>query len=114
MSSVRAVARYLRVSPRKARLVVRRLKGMPALKALEVLKLMPQKAARLACKVVKSAIANAEHNYGMDPEKLVIVKAVVDEGPRLKRIKPRAFGRADLMIRRYSHITIEVDQKEEG
>ncbi len=107
----RAVARYVRISPYKARLVVDLIRGKPVSEALNILNFTPKKAARLVKKVLESAIANAEHNYQMDPDRLYVKKAYVDEGPRLKRIWPRAFGRASRILKRTSHITIVVEEK---
>ncbi|HHI96453.1 MAG TPA: 50S ribosomal protein L22 [Thermodesulfatator atlanticus] len=107
----RAVARYVRISPYKARLVVDLIRGKPVDEALNILRFTPKKAARLVRKVLESAIANAEHNYQMDPDRLYVKRAYVDEGPRLKRIWPRAFGRASRILKRTSHITIVVEEK---
>ncbi len=109
---VRAVARFVRISPRKARLVLREIKGKPVQEALAILRFTPKKAARIVAKVVKSAAANAENNFEMSPEKLYIVKAYADDGPRLKRWVPRARGRVDMIQKRMSHITVVVDEKE--
>jgi len=108
-----ARARFVRVSPMKARLVIDEIRGKSVYEAKRILTFSPRKAARIIHKVLDSAVANAEHNFEMDPEKLVVVKAYVDEGPRLKRLKPRAFGRADIIHRRLSHITIVVAEKED-
>ena len=107
----RAVARFVRISPYKARLVVDLIRGKPVAEALNILHFTPKKAARLVKKVLESAIANAEHNYQLDPDRLYVKKAYVDEGPRLKRIWPRAFGRASRILKRTSHITIVVEEK---
>ncbi|NPB09267.1 MAG: 50S ribosomal protein L22 [Thermodesulfobacteria bacterium] len=107
----RAVARYVRISPYKARLVVDLIRGKPVSEALNILNFTPKKGARLVKKVLESAIANAEHNYQLDPDRLYVKKAYVDEGPRLKRIWPRAFGRASRILKRTSHITIVVEEK---
>jgi len=108
-----ARARFVRVSPMKARLVIDEIRGKSVYEAKRILTFSPRKAARIIRKVLDSAVANAEHNFEMDPEKLVVVKAYVDEGPRLKRLKPRAFGRADIIHRRLSHITVVVAEKED-
>lgn len=114
MSEARAVAKYIRISPRKARQVVDLIRGKKVGEALAILKFSPQRSAAAIAKVVKSAAANAEHNYEMDKDALVIAEAYVDQGPSLKRFKPRAMGRADLMVRRTSHITVVVREKKEG
>lgn len=112
MREAKARARFVRVSPMKARLVIDEIRGKSVYEAKRILTFSPRKAARIIRKVLDSAVANAEHNFEMDPEKLVVVKAYVDEGPRLKRLKPRAFGRADIIHRRLSHITVVVAEKE--
>jgi len=106
-----AVARatHVRVTPMKARRVIDLIRDMPANQALSVLKFAPQAASEPIAKVVASAIANAEHNFSLDPETLVISRAFVDEGPTLKRFRPRAQGRAYRIRKRTSHITIEVE-----
>ncbi|GAB4268414.1 50S ribosomal protein L22 [Thermincola ferriacetica] len=110
----KAVARYIRISPRKARQVVDLIRGKSVKEALAILKFTPQKAAEAIEKVVKSAAANAENNFEMDRDSLYISQIFVDQGPTLKRYKPRAMGRADLMRRRTSHITVVVKEKKEG
>lgn len=110
----RAVARQVRISPRKARLVVDLIRGKEVGEAIAILRHTPKKASPIVEKVLKSAIANAEHNYEMDPNKLVISKAYVDEGVTLKRFRPRAQGRATRINKRTSHITIVVTEKKEG
>lgn len=109
----KAVAKYIRISPRKARQVVDLIRGKSVKDALAILKFTPQRAATAVSKVVKSAAANAENNYEMDKDSLYIAKIFVDQGPTLKRFKPRAMGRADLMRRRTSHITVVVQEKTE-
>lgn len=110
----KAVAKYIRISPRKARLVVDLVRGKALNEALAILKFTPQTAAKYVEKVVKSAAANAEHNLDMNKDALVIAEIYVDQGPTLKRFKPRAQGRADQMRRRTSHITVVVKEKKEG
>jgi large subunit ribosomal protein L22 len=97
----KAVARTVRIAPRKVRLVVDLLHT-------------PKAASPVVEKVLKSAIANAEHNYEMDANNLVITDAFVNEGPTLKRFRPRAMGRASQINKRTSHITIVVSEKKEG
>jgi len=104
-----ARATYVRITPMKARRVVDLIRGMEAKQALSVLKFAPQAASEPVAKVLASAIANAEHNHGMDPEALIVSRAWVDEGPTLKRFRPRAQGRAYRIRKRTSHITIEVE-----
>lgn len=108
-----AKARFVRVSPLKARSLIDELRGKSVAEARGILAHSPKKAARIIRKVLDSAVANAKHNFEMDPDVLVVVKAFVDEGPRMKRLNPRAFGRADIIQRRLSHITIVVAEREE-
>ncbi len=105
----RAQARYVRMTPMKARRVVDLIRGRSAVDALAILKFAPQAAAEPVAKVVASAVANAENNDGLDPATLIIETAYVDEGPTLKRFQPRAQGRAFRIRKRTSHITIEVE-----
>jgi large subunit ribosomal protein L22 len=102
---------YARSSAQKARLVADQVRGLPVEKALELLTYSPKKAAVLIKKVVDSAIANAEHNEGADVDELVITKICVDEGPTMKRIMPRAKGRADRIMKRSCHITVVVSDR---
>ncbi len=113
MSEARAVAKYIRLSPRKVRQVMDLIKGKKIGEALAILKFTPQRAAAVVEKVVKSAIANAEHNLEMNKDSLIIAKAYVDQGPTLKRYNPRAQGRADVKKRRTSHVTVIVGEKED-
>jgi len=108
---VLAKHRFARTSPQKARLVADQIRGLPVSKALEILTFSPKKAAVLVKKVVDSAIANAEHNEGADIDELKIAKVFVDEGPTMKRIMPRAKGRADRIVKRTSHITVVVSDR---
>lgn len=105
----RARARYVRVTPMKARRVADLIRGMNANEALSVLRFAPQAASEPLEKVLASAIANAEHNLRLDPEELVVSGAFVDEGPTLKRFRPRAQGRGYRIRKRTSHITVEVE-----
>lgn len=105
---VSATAKRLRISPQKARLVVDLVRGKPVGDALEILGFSTQKAAGLVRKVVESAIANAENNEGADIDELKISQIFVNEGLTMKRIKPRAKGRADRILKRTSHITVTV------
>lgn len=100
--------RFARISPQKARLVADQLRGKPVAQALEILNFSNKKAAELIKKVLDSAIANAEQNEGADIDDLNVAKIFVDEGPTMKRIMPRAKGRADRILKRSSHITVVV------
>ncbi len=106
----RAIARYIRISPRKARLVARNIQGKPVEDALNILKFTPKKAAGLISKVLHSALANAEQNTSLDIDSLFVKHVRIDEGPTWKRIKPRAMGRANRILKRTSHITVIVDE----
>lgn len=110
----KAVARTVRIAPRKVRLVVDLIRGKQVGEAVAILNLTPKSASPVVEKVLKSAIANAEHNYEMDINSLVITQAFVDEGPTLKRFRPRAMGRASAINKRTSHITIVLSEKKEG
>jgi large subunit ribosomal protein L22 len=105
----RAVAKHVRISPNKARRVINLVRGLPAKEALTVLQFAPQAASEQVYKVLASAIANAENNERLDPDALLVKEAFVDEGPTLKRFRPRAQGRAYRIRKRTSHITIEVE-----
>ena len=99
---------FARVSAQKGRLVADQIRGLPVEKALDILAYSPKAAAGLVKKVLESAIANAEHNEGADIDELKVAKIFLDEGPTMKRIKPRAKGRADRIFKRTSHITVVV------
>ncbi len=108
----RAIARYLRVSPLKARQVADLVRGKDVSEALGILRYTNKKASPLISKVVKSALANAEHNYDMDSDELYISEIQINEGPTLKRMKPRAYGRADVRRHRTSHISVVLRERE--
>ncbi len=110
----RAVARYIRVSPRKARVVIDLIRDKGVGEADAILRFNPRAAAEIVGKVLNSAVANAEKNLKIKPETLYVSQAFVDEGPTLKRIKPRAMGRAFRINKRTSHITVIVKQREEA
>lgn len=107
-----AKARYIRVSPFKARQVADLIRGKEAKEAMGILRYTNKKSAPLIGKVLKSAVANAEHNYDMDSDNLFVSEIMIDEGPTLKRMKPRAYGRADVMRHRTSHITVVLRERE--
>jgi len=109
LPGARAVARHVRISPMKARRVVNLVRGLPAREALTVLKFAPQAASEQVYKVLASAVANAENNERLDPDALLVSEAYVDEGPTLKRFRPRAQGRAYRIRKRTCHITIAVE-----
>src|ERR1700755_2632524 len=109
LPGARAIARHVRISPNKARRVVNLVRGLPAKEALTVLQFAPQAASEQVYKVLASAVANAENNERLDPDALLVSEAFVDEGPTLKRFRPRAQGRAYRIRKRTSHITIAVE-----
>lgn len=110
----RAVSRHLRISPRKARLVVDMIRGKNVGEALRILDFTPRKAARMVTKTLKSVIANAENTQSVDVDRLYVKRIAVDEGVTIKRFLPRAHGRATPIRKRTSHITIVVDERQTG
>jgi large subunit ribosomal protein L22 len=108
---VRAVAKNIRRSPQKVRLVADNVRGRSVREALAILSLMPHAAARDVYKVVKSAASNAENNFELDADDLYVHRIYVDEGPTLKRFKARSHGRVAPRLRRSSHITAVVEEK---
>jgi large subunit ribosomal protein L22 len=109
---VSATAKYLRGSTRKARLVTNAIQGKPVEAAAAFLQFMPQRAARDVAAVLKSATANAENNHNLSAEDLVVVEARADEGPTIKRFRPRAQGRAFPIHKPMTHITVVVADRE--
>lgn len=108
-----AVFRFASISPQKARLVADQVRGLSVERALNILTFSPKKAAEMVKKVVASAIANAEHNDGADIDELYIAKIRVDQGPMQKRMQARAKGRGNRIVKRTSHISVEVAEKKE-
>ena len=111
ITSAKAMARTVRVSPRKTRLVLDLIRGKNVADAIAILKFTPNKAARIVEKTLNSAIANAENNFDLDVESLVVSEAFVNEGPTMKRFRPRAKGSASPINKRTSHITVVVTEK---
>lgn len=109
---VRAHLRYLRLAPRKVRLVINLIRGLSVDQATDQLSVLPKGAARPIQKLLNSAIANAEHNFHLARKDLRIKSVVANEGPRLKRYQPRAFGRAAEILKRTTHITIILEDKQ--
>ena len=107
----RAVAKYVRISPRKIRLVMNQVRGKQVEEALNMLSFTPKRGARILKKLVNSAVANAEQNTGVDVDSLYIVRVYADEGPTLKRWRPRAQGRATPIRKRTSHLTVVLNEK---
>ncbi len=105
---VKAIAKYVRISPYKVRKIVGNFKGKPVEFSLNQLKFMPQKAAGIVEKIVRSAVANADHNAGIDVDSLIVKNIIIDQGPTLKRFRARARGRGSRILKRSSHITVIV------
>ncbi len=110
---VQAKTKYVRQSPFKVRRVLDLVRGLPVEEAEHVLRLTNRAASTPIAKTLKSAVANAEHNHALDAEELFVAEAFADEGPTLRRFKPRARGRATRIDKRTSHITIVVSEKED-
>jgi large subunit ribosomal protein L22 len=113
MAEVRAIGRFVRVPPRKARLAMDMVRGKDINAALSILRFTPKHAARVVEKVLRSAMANAQQNHGVkDIDFLFVKRALVDNGPTMKRIRQRAMGRATPIKKRTSHLTIVLEEKE--
>ncbi len=111
--STSATLKYAHTSPQKVRLVADQIRGLPVDRALNILAYSNKKAAAILKKVLESAIANAEHNVGADIDELKVASVNINQGPTLKRLRPRARGRADKIFKRMSHITVTVTEPEE-
>jgi large subunit ribosomal protein L22 len=111
--ATKATLKYARISPQKMRLVADQIRGLSVDRALNILTFSNKKGADIVKKVLESAIANAEHNDGADIDELKVSSICVDQGPTLKRLRPRARGRADRIIKRMSHLTVTVAEPEE-
>jgi large subunit ribosomal protein L22 len=110
---VQAKTSYLSISPQKIRLVADKVRGLGAKQAVTVLEFMPQKGAEFVQKTLKSAIANAENNYDLNPDNLVVETIYAGDGPRLKRMKAGARGRSKPRVKRTSHLMIVLNEREE-
>lgn len=110
----RATARYVRVSPRKMRLVADMVRGKDIAQAKTTLAFSTRAAAKVVDKVIASAVANAENNHDLSRDELIVRKIYVNEGPTLKRFQPRAMGRAFRIRKRTSHVTVELAPRKEG
>ena len=108
---VKATAKYIRIAPRKVRIVINLVRGKSVADALAILKFTPKVGADAVEKVLRSAVANAENNFDMDVDRLFISSAFVDQGPTLKRIHPRSRGQAFKILKHTSHITVAVNEK---
>jgi large subunit ribosomal protein L22 len=109
---VRAVAKYIKVQPRKVRIVADKVRGIPAQRAADTLKFHPSKGAFHLRKVIISAMANAMENHGVAPENLKLATVMIDEGPKQKRMMARAMGRGNRILKKTSHITVVVEEFE--
>ncbi|MBQ9614953.1 MAG: 50S ribosomal protein L22 [Selenomonadaceae bacterium] len=107
----RAVAKYVRIAPRKVRVVMNLIRGKNVAEAFAILKFTPKVGADAIEKVLRSAVANAENNFDMDVDKLYVSSCFVDQGPTLKRIHPRSRGQAFKILKRTSHITVVVEER---
>ena len=107
----KAVAKYVRIAPRKVRVVMDLIRGKNVAEAFAILKFTPKAGADVVEKVLRSAVANAENNFDMDVDKLYVKTAFVDQGPTLKRIHPRSRGQAFKILKRTCHVTVIVDEK---
>ena len=107
----KAVAKYVRIAPRKVRVVMDLIRGKNVADAFAILKFTPKVGAEVIEKVLKSAVANAENNFDMNVDKLYISSAFVDQGPTLKRIHPRSRGQAFSILKRTSHVTVVVAER---
>ena len=108
---VKAVSKYVRISPQKVHIMIDAVKGKPVETALEILKFMPQKAAYTVEKIVRSAVSNADQHPDIDVDSLVVRNIIADQGPTLKRFKARARGRGTRILKRTSHITVILAEK---
>jgi|TARA_Y100000758_G_scaffold63035_1_gene40644 large subunit ribosomal protein L22 len=108
---VTSTLRYARTSPQKTRLIIDMIRGSNVLQAMKLVQFLPQKAAKIVRKILDSAVANAENNFGLDIDDLKVTRAFVNEAPTLKRFRARARGRGTRILKRNSHITIEISDE---
>ena len=108
---VTSTLRYARISPQKTRLIINMIRGSEVLQAMKLVQFLPQKAAKIVRKILDSAVANAENNFGLDIDDLKVTRAFVNEAPTLKRFRARARGRGTRILKRNSHITIEISDE---
>jgi|TARA_B100000809_G_scaffold46917_2_gene41432 large subunit ribosomal protein L22 len=108
---VTSTLRYARTSPQKTRLIIDMIRGSNVLQAMKLVQFLPQKAAKIVRKILDSAVANAENNFGLDIDDLKVTRAFVNEAPTLKRFRARAKGRGTRILKRNSHITIEISDE---
>lgn len=110
----RAQARFVRIAPRKVRIVVDLVRGKSVAEARSILRFVPKRASKVVDKLIKSATANATHNHEMDEGRLYVAQAYVNEGPRFKRIRPEMRGQAFPVLKRTSHVTVVLRERGEG
>ena len=113
IKEVKSVAKYVRIAPRKVRIVMDLIRGKKVDDAFAILKFTPKRGSKFIEKVLKSAVANAENNFDMDSDKLYVSTCFVDQGPTLKRIHPRSRGQAFGILKHTSHITVMVAEQQE-
>jgi large subunit ribosomal protein L22 len=111
MEEAKAIAKYVRIAPRKLRIVINLIRGKSVNEAFAILKYTPKVGSEVIEKVLRSAVANAEHNYDMNVDNLVVSNAYVNQGPTMKRIHPRSRGQAFKILKRSSHVTVAVNEK---
>ena len=110
--SVSATSKYIRISPTKVDVIISKIRGKTYKEALQILKYLPQKSGAIVWQTLYSAVSNATNNFDLEKEKLIITEAYVNQGPILKRIRPRAQGRAFSIQKKMSHVTIKVAELE--
>ena len=110
--SVSATSKYIRISPTKVNVIISKIRGKTYKEALQILKYLPQKSGAIVWQTLYSAVSNATNNFDLEKEKLIITEAYVNQGPILKRIRPRAQGRAFSIQKKMSHVTIKVAELE--
>lgn len=113
LREAKAHARYVRIAPRKVRIVIDLVRGKPVKEALDILRFVPKRASGVLAKVIQSAAANATHNFEMEEDRLYVAGAYVNEGPVLKRIRPRMRGQAFAILKRSSHVTVVLRERGE-
>ena len=111
MEEAKAYVKYVRIAPRKLRIVINLIRGKAVNEAFAILKYTPKVGSEVIEKVLRSAVANAEHNFDMNVDKLIVSRACIDLGPTMKRIHPRSRGQAFKILKRSSHVTVAVAEK---
>ena len=111
MEEAKAYVKYVRIAPRKLRIVINLIRGKAVNEAFAILKYTPKVGSEVIEKVLRSAVANAEHNYDMNVDNLIVSNAYVNQGPTLKRVHPRSRGQAFKILKRSSHVTVAVNEK---